>query len=67
MAHNLHTYPNCIQYEGGATFVRICSKCGRYVKADIEVFVNDETGLKDQPNATCKRCARTTMIFLGFI
>ena len=56
-----------IQYEGGATFVRVCTKCGRYVKADEIIQENDEVGLRDQPNATCSKCGRTNMIFEGFI
>lgn len=55
-----------VTYEGGATFVPVCEKCGRYVKADDSVFTNDY-GLKDQPNATCKKCGRTKMLFEGFM
>ena len=67
MPQEHYGYFNYLQYEGGATFIRVCSKCGRFVKADKTVFTNDETGLKSQPNATCKKCGRTTMPFLGFI
>lgn len=56
-----------IQYEDGATFARVCTKCSRFVRADETVFVNDEVGLKDQPNATCSKCGRTQMIFIGFL
>ena len=55
-----------IQYERGVTFVRVCVKCGRYVKADEIIQENDEVGLIDQPNATCKKCGRTKMVFEGF-
>ena len=54
-------------YEGGATFIRRCSKCCRFVKADDVIFVNDETGLRPGPNATCKICGRVEMDFQGFI
>lgn len=53
-----------LQYEGedGATFVRRCEKCYRFVKADEEVFVND----REKDNATCSKCGRTKMIFIGY-
>ena len=54
-----------IIYEGGAMFVPKC-KCGRYVKADKSIETNDIAGLKDQQNATCKKCGRTKMNFIGF-
>ncbi len=54
-------------YEGGAQFVPVCKKCGRYVKSDKSIFIDEENGLKDQPNATCTKCGRTKMIFEGFI
>ena len=56
-----------IQYGEGATFVPVCEKCGRFVKADKSIFINYEDGLKDCPNATCRKCGRTKMIFEGFI
>jgi len=55
-----------LAYEGGATFVRRCEKCCRFVKADETVQWNDACGLRDQPNATCSKCRRTKMIFIGF-
>lgn len=55
-----------VVYKGGATFVPVCAKCGRYVKADETIMVGD-AGLKDQPNATCARCDRTKMLFEGFV
>lgn len=63
---NEYTNEAYIQYEGGATFVRRCEKCKRFVKPDDAIWIN-EYGLKDEPNATCKKCGRTKMIFLGFI
>jgi hypothetical protein len=44
--------------EGTAYFVPVCPNCGRYVKMDHEIFWNEENGLKDQPNATCKKDGR---------
>ena len=63
------TYENTrrIQYTGGATFVPVCTKCGRYVKADSTIKVNEAVGLHPGPNATCSKCGRTEMIFEGFI
>ena len=36
---------------GVATFVRVCPACGRFVKANPTILVNEMTGLKDEPNA----------------
>lgn len=56
-----------IVYGEGATFVPVCIKCGRYVKADDSILVNDANGVKEQPNATCTKCGRTQMLFEGFV
>lgn len=57
-----------VQYgEGGPTFIRRCSICNRFVKADETVLVNEETGLKPGPNATCSKDGRVEMLFLGFL
>lgn len=56
-----------IVYEGGGQFVRVCSKCGRFVKANRYIHVNEITGLKDEPNAICGKCGPTKMPFEGFI
>lgn len=65
---NFYSYENTrrVCYEGGAVFVPVCEKCGRFVKADKKIKVNDLSGLKDEPNATCKKCGRVKMIFEGF-
>ena len=55
-----------VVYDGGATFVPVCEKCGRFVKADKAIEVSDISGLKKQPNATCKKCGRVEMLFEGF-
>jgi hypothetical protein len=54
-------------YDGGATFIRRCVKCNLFVKPDESIQVNEETGLKKAPNADCKKCGRTEMLFVGFI
>ncbi len=51
---------------GCATFVPVCEKCGRFIKADKTVMVNEINGLSNDFNATCKKCGRTHMIFEGF-
>ena len=52
-------------YESGATFVPVCEKCGRFVKADESIFFSEAKGVQT-PNATCSKCGRTAMIFEGF-
>lgn len=64
----MYSYKNTrrVAYEGGATFIPVCENCGRYVKADPAVWVSEAKGLSDKPNAMCKRCGRTRMLFEGF-
>ena len=52
-----------LQFEGGAMFVRRCETCYRFVKADETVLVND----RQANNATCSKCGRTKMIFIGYL
>ena len=56
-----------VRYEGGATFVPVCDRCGRFVKPDAVIFVSEGAGLSPDPNATCKRCGPARMVFEGFI
>lgn len=56
-----------VVYGGGATFVPVCSRCSRFVKADSTVLVNEATGLRPGPNASCARCGRVSMLFEGFV
>ena len=53
--------------EDGPTFERKC-RCGRIVKADDSIRVNglDEVDMESD-NATCSRCGRTKMGFVGYI
>lgn len=67
MYDTYHEGTRRIVYGDGATFIPVCEKCGRFVKADDHVLVNEIRGLKDQPNATCSKCGRTNMPFEGFI
>lgn len=52
--------------DDGATFLRVCSKCRRFVKADKTVLIGEESGVAKQPNATCRKCGRVEMEFVGF-
>ena len=54
-------------YNSGATFVPVCTKCSRFVTADKAIWISEEKGLSEKPNATCTKCGRTWMIFEGFI
>lgn len=53
-------------YAGGALFTRRCSKCGRVVKADPTITINGLEELVSEDNATCSRCGRVEMNFLGW-
>lgn len=50
----------------GAIFVPVCSKCGRFVKADKEIHIYEVAPCVRGPNAMCKRCGRVEMLFEGF-
>lgn len=43
------TYPG--NGNGDAVFIRRCKNCNRFVKADEQVFVNEETGLRPGQNS----------------
>jgi len=54
--------------EDEACFVPVCSKCGRFVKADETIRIYGEGTVKEEePNATCKKCGRVPMLFEGFL
>jgi uncharacterized protein with PIN domain len=56
-----------VQYKGGATFIPVCPKCNRFVKADKSVKVNGLDEIKeDEANATCSKCGRVAMPFEGY-
>ena len=61
--HTFENEPRLVYGDDGATFVRRCEKCCRFVKPDQTVFVNDT----ERDNATCAKCGRTKMIFEGYI
>ena len=64
----MHEYENVrrLVYGEDAVFVPVCETCGRFVKADETVLIGEESGLHPGPNATCKKCGRTRMLFEGF-
>ncbi len=53
------------EYED-ATFVPICTNCGRFVKADNTMRFQGDTVAKG-PNSTCANCGRVEMLFEGFL
>lgn len=63
-----------LQY-GEAIFVPVCKGCGRFVKADAEMQfrrVPDTSYFGSytepvEPNANCKKCGRTSMIWEGYL
>lgn len=60
-------YPDNSGMYGDACFVPVCDKCGRFVKARNTIKVNEISGLKDEPNADCKKCGPVEMLFEGFL
>ena len=55
-----------VVYGEGAMFVPVCPKCGRFVKADMRVYIK-ATGLAQGTTATCSKCGRVEMPFEGFV
>lgn len=54
-------------YGDGATYVPVCEKCFRFVKANKKIKLRELDGQpKDEPNAKCKKCGPTKMLFEGF-
>jgi ribosomal protein S27AE len=51
--------------EGVLSFVPVCPKCGRFVKADLTI--NLSAFHADEPNATCGKCGRVVMPTDGFV
>lgn len=56
-----------VSYDGGACFIPVCEKCGRFVRENATITVSEEGGLSDEPNAMCKKCGPTRMPFEGFV
>lgn len=51
----------------GATFVRVCSKCGRFVKPYRIITFTYDGPPADKPNAHCRKCGKVKMIFEGYL
>ena len=66
MAYEFFEERRIVYGEEGATFVRRCEKCFRFVKADEKITFRGNGELVGD-NATCSKCGRTKMIFEGFI
>lgn len=66
-AMNNHEGTRRVQYIGGAIFVPVCPKCGRFVKHDLTIYTNGLGELVEETNATCSKCGRVSMLFEGFI
>jgi hypothetical protein len=66
MSHEYENMRRVVYGDCNAVFLPVCSKCFLFVKADKFVEVSEGSGLKDQPNATCKNCGRVQMLFEGF-
>lgn len=54
-----------VVYEEGATFVPVCEKCGRFMKAHKEIQFNSNGPIP--PTADCSKCGPTEMPFEGYI
>ena len=54
------------ELEEGAHFIPVCEKCRRFVKRDTVVTFTYNGPPVDAPNASCKKCGRTKMIFEGY-
>ena len=57
---------DCGEQMGNAVFIPVCEKCGRFVKANDSIVVNQDIGLKKEPNAKCSKCGNVEMLFEGF-
>lgn len=67
MAHEYDEEPRLVYGEGefaGATFVRRCNKCFRFVKPRETVIFRGSQ--PNGPNADCARCGPTQMLFEGY-
>lgn len=56
--------------ENGATFVPVCETCFRFVKVG-DIWFKGPPGFdgpldESRPNAICKKCGPTKMLFEGF-
>jgi len=66
VSHEYENIRRVVYGEDRATFVPVCEKCFRFVKADKKITLQGDNGPVG-PTATCSKCGRTEMIFEGFI
>lgn len=60
--------PRICYGEDRATFVRVCPKCGRFVKARATITFSYEAGpIPGRWTGTCRKCGRIEMPFEGYI
>ena len=60
-------YTPTVAYGESALFARVCPNCNRFVKPDEEILMSDEFGIDEKStNATCSKCGRIIMPFMGF-
>lgn len=60
--------------EDRALFLPVCSRCGRFVKADATIRFQVQVipgswndGIEPvEPNATCRKCGRVAMVWEGW-
>ena len=55
-----------IIYGDGATFIRRCARCCRFVKAPESMNFNGLEEYVEEDNAVCSKCGPTHLIFEGF-
>jgi len=60
------TYGDEADEFGAATFARVCPTCGRYLTPDPLVTF-DGRGQPRGETATCSRCGRVAMPFVGYL
>lgn len=58
--------PIVVYGDDGATFERKCPQCGQFVANDGTITVDGAGRVKPGPNATCSKCGRVEMPFLGY-
>lgn len=51
---------------GLAQFVPVCVTCSRFVTQNETIRVSEVGGVSAAPNAICKKCGPTHMLFEGF-
>ena len=55
-----------VSYGEGTSFIPVCQKCGRFVKAPEEASFNADNEIIE-PEVNCKQCGKSKMIFEGYM